>query len=152
MCPTGYFLLRIVAKFGVLIPLCALLGCKSYSPSQTISPKVVGRVVDAQTGQPVKDVKVLRNPGSREKAAPEPRNGAQVLSQPPVVRTGADGIFVLESVKQLAVFRTVGWYGLTLSFEHPAYHRFTTNYTQASVSTNASEAVVHTGDIKLIPN
>jgi hypothetical protein len=67
------------------------------------------------------------------------------------VRTGPDGTFTLDCVRDLAIFRSVGWFVVNLTFEHPGYEPQRENYTKATESTPDGEPVVNTGDIKLRP-
>jgi hypothetical protein len=139
-------------KLAVLILACGLWGCKSYSPSQYIAPRVEGRVLDSQSRQPLKDVRVQRVNPDQSYRIDDPPKGGQMMEKTPAVRTAADGTFVLDSERSLALVRELGWYSVSLSFTHPAYERFTTNYTLAQATNTASgEPLVKTGDIRLIP-
>ena len=75
-----------------------------------------------------------------------------MMEQAPAVRTAADGTFMLECVRTLAVFRKIGWYDVKISFEHPGFERFTATYTLAQ-ATNTPEGVpvVNTGEVALEP-
>jgi hypothetical protein len=127
-------------------------GCKSTSPSQYIAPRVEGRVLDSQTHQPIKDVRVRRLAADDNDRAEEPRKGGELLKKAPAVRTAADGTFVLESVRDIALLQEIGWYSLSLTFEHPAYDRFFTNYTLANATyTVTGEPLIKTGDILMTP-
>ena len=150
------FRIGAVPKLAFL-PVCFLLtlllaGCQSQSDSQYVSPRVTGRVLDAQTHQPVPDVRVRRvsaNESLRELDAPK---GGQMMEQAPAARTGADGAFVLDSVTDLSFFRKLGWYSVTLSFEHPHYERFVTTYTlKDATNTTSGEPWVKAKDILLFP-
>jgi hypothetical protein len=141
-----------VIPVAVSLFACAAFGCKSYSPSQYVSPRVVGSVLDARTRQPIRDVEVRR---ARDEEIPrpmDPQKGGQRLKQPPVVRTDKEGSFVLESVRELAFLRKLGWYSVALSLEHPRYEPFSTNYTLAnSTNTASGEPLVDAGEILLTP-
>jgi hypothetical protein len=144
-------LLSILA-LGSVTAACLLGGCKSASPSQYISPRVEGRVLDSQSHQPIKDVQVRRLAGDESYRAEDPPKGGERLQKAPAVRTAADGTFVLDSVRDFALLQTLGWYSLNLSFQHPAYERFFTNYTMASATnTVKGEPLVRTGNILLTP-
>jgi len=137
---------------GVLMAAFALAGCKSASPSKYISPRVEGRVLDAQSHQPIGGVTVRRiNPGA-EVATGEVRKGAEAMAQTPDVRTGKDGAFTLASDRSLQLFGRSGWYSVTISFKHSGYASFTTNYTPANATPTAGrEPLVKAGDILLVP-
>jgi hypothetical protein len=127
-------------------------GCQSTSPSQYIWPRVEGRVLDSQSHQPIKEVTVSRVGGGDNYPAPNPPKGGEIMMKPPAVRTAADGTFVMDSVRDIAFLQTIGWYSLTLTFQHPAYQRFITNYTLArATNTVSGEPLVKTGDIILVP-
>jgi hypothetical protein len=146
---------RHVASLAVQLTSCVLAvgvvaGCKSTSPSQYIAPRVEGRVLDAQTRQPIGGVTVQKvNPGS-EVAAGEIPKGAQAMQQTPYVRTKSDGTFTLVSKRNLELFGRSSWYSVTISFKHPRYASFMTNFTPASATPTASgEPLVKTGDLLL---
>lgn len=127
-------------------------GCQSTSPSQYISPRVEGRVLDAGTRQPIRGVTMRRVVSGEDVAPGEIPKGAQALAQAPDVRTGNDGVFALASERNLQLFRRSGWFSVTISFKHAGYASLMTNYTLAN-ATNAAggEPLVKTGDILLVP-
>jgi hypothetical protein len=132
--------------------LAALLqtGCKSSSPAPYVSPKVAGRVLDAQTRQPLKGVKVQRLIPDQEPNVLNDVKGGQALSKTPAVRTAADGAFELASERSLSPFQRGGWYSVSIAFEHPGYFRYVTNYSlKHAVISPKGEPVVNTGDIWL---
>jgi hypothetical protein len=131
----------------VLVITCT--ACKS--PSQYISPRIEGRVVDETTRQPIPDVYVRRSsdvPRSRY-----PVKGAQALSTPAPIATGEDGGFVVGSERALVFLPHSSWASVTLYFNHPGYERLTRTYSQLD-STNApgGEPLVLAGEIPLRPH
>ena len=138
---------------GVLIAAFALAGCKSNSPSQYISPRVEGRVVDGQSHAPIPGVQVRRVTGEDSHAATGPQKGGQLMEGAPVVvTTGKDGSFILDSEHDLASLRRLGWYSVSIAFEDPAYAPFSATYTLSNaVHTATGEPVVKAGDILLAP-
>src|SRR5206468_694215 len=108
--------------------------CKS-SPSQYVSPRVTGRVVDAQTHQPIEKAYVRRVTGNQNPRSMESQHGSQQLQLPAPIRTGADGTFVVDSSKTLSFFRSIGWYSVTFSYEHAGYQDLVASYS-LSQSTN----------------
>jgi hypothetical protein len=141
----------ISARWLVVI-LAALIvaGCKSSSPAPYVSPKVTGRVVDEQTQQPLKGVKVQRLIPDQEPNVANNVKGGQVMMKAPVARTAADGTFELASERSLSPFLRGGWYSVSIAFEHPAYIRYRTNYSlKHAVLTPKGEPVVNAGDIPL---
>jgi hypothetical protein len=113
---------------------------------------VDGRVLDAQTRQPIGDVMVRRINPSDEAAPGEISKGATALKQAPSVRTGNAGAFTLACERNLELFGRSSWYSVTISFKHAGYVSFTTNYTPANTTSTASgEPLVKAGDILLVP-
>jgi hypothetical protein len=135
-------------RLSLVIGVAALTGCKS--PIQYTSPQVEGRVLDAQSHEPVKNVFVQRiDPNAKPKPG-EQAKGAQLMDQAGGVRTAADGTFKLDSVKSLTFLRRLNWYSVMVSFKHYEYLPFTTNYTVAeATNTIDGEPIVITGDILL---
>jgi hypothetical protein len=139
---------------ALLVAACVLAGCQS-SPvlnSQYISPRVEGRVLDAATSQPIRNVSIRRlAPGQTEVVSP-PAVGDRTLQRSPAIRTDRDGRFELDSERDLTLFRRTGWYSVTLAFTHKGYEQLVTNFTlvNAVVSSN-SEPVVNAGNILLQP-
>jgi len=141
---------------ALTVLLCASIiavsgGCKTHSPSQIVAPQVIGRVVDARTLEPIADVKVRREDSSQRPGPGEAQKGGQAIAQPPVVRTKQDGTFSLDCVRDLALFRSVGWFVVNVTFEHPGYETQRRSYTQATESTPDGDPIVNTGDVKLRP-
>jgi hypothetical protein len=111
---------------------------------------VIGRVLDAQTQQPLKGIKVVRLAPDQQPNVLDEVKGGQALASAPAVRTDADGRFELASERTLSPFRRGGWYSVSVAFEHPERLRLVRNYTlKQSVLTPKGEPVVDTGDIWL---
>lgn len=145
-----YALAYLTTAGLALVVAVAAAGCKTSSPSQYVSPRVEGRVVDAQSGHPLQNVEVIRVPAYAPPRSSEPPKGATLMERPVAVHTAEDGTFALQSERALAVFRKLGWYSITISFRHPAYEKATFRYTLAE-ATNAisSEPLVKAGDVRL---
>jgi hypothetical protein len=137
-------------RLCLVIAVVALSGCKS--PIQYTSPQVEGRVVDAQSHEPLKNVFVQRiDPNAKPKRGQQAK-GAQLMDQAGGVRTAADGTFKLDSVKSLTFLRRLNWYSVTVSFKHHEYLPLSTNYTAAeATNTVDGEPIIITGDISLKP-
>jgi hypothetical protein len=130
----------------------AFAGCKSSSPSQYISPRITGRMLDAQTQLPIEGVQVRRLKPAQDPNVDQAIKGGERIGQTPAVRTGRDGTFVLDSERNLALFQRLGWYSVTLAFAHPGYERLTTEFTLANATnTPTGEPLVRAGDIRLQP-
>jgi hypothetical protein len=137
---------------AVIILAISVTGCKSSSPSQYISPRITGRVLDAKTQQPIAGVQVRRLVPNQAPDVAQMIKGGERLDQSPVVRTGRDGEFVLVSEKNLALFQRLGWYSVNVAFVHSGYERLTTEYTLLNATnTPTGEPLVKAGDIRLQP-
>ena len=125
-------------------------GCKGLTSAQYVSPRIEGRVLDSESHQPIKDVHVRRVGSGNSSGASDTPKGATRLEAAPAIRTDEEGRFVLDSQKDIAVFGSVGWYSIAISFKHPAYEGLTETYTLDNATNNASgEPEVKAGDILL---
>jgi len=140
-------------RLAPLLFAVALAGCQSGKLSHYISPQVTGRVLAADTSRPLADVRVRRVVPMATSGEDTPAKGSQLLMQPSGVRTDADGRFVLDGERDIALFRHAAWWSVTLSFTSDGYRFFQTNYTSANLSGHSSEGVplVKAGDILLQP-
>jgi hypothetical protein len=136
-----------------LLLTVALAGCQSGKLSYYSSPRVTGRVLAADTHQPLADATVRRVVPMPSDGEDTPPKGAQLLMRPAGVRTDADGRFALEAERVVAMFRRVGWYSVMVSFECSGYGSLQTNFAIASFNTRTPEGVplVNAGDILLQP-
>ena len=143
-----------VSRLPLALGLALLLtGCQSGGFSRYTSPQVTGRVLAADTQEPLGRVTVRRMVPPPYAGAGTPPRGGQLQMEPGGVRTDADGRFVLESERVLTVFRHRGWNPVTVSFERSGYRSFQTNYTAARFKERTPEGVpwVNAGDILLEP-
>ena len=131
----------------------ALAGCKSYSLSRYTAPRVIGRVLAADTSRPLADVKVSRGEQGETLNRTMPRKGGESMMAPTPVLTDTEGRFVLDTERALTPFRGSGWFSVQLSFAHPGYERFQTNYSYLNLGTNSwkGEPVLDAGNILLQP-
>jgi hypothetical protein len=141
------------SKFVFVLAVCvSAASCKSNWLSQYISPRVEGRVVDSQSHEAIRGVRVHRIQNENRKVM-EPRHGAELLANAPVVATTSkDGRFVLDSEMNLApLIRSFYWHPVNIAFEHSGYAPYTATYSMSNaISTESGEPVVKTGDILLI--
>jgi hypothetical protein len=135
--------------------LCAaaLTGCRTGSFTSCVSPQVTGRVLAADTGQPLDGVtvrRVLPMMTAGEDTAPK---GGQLLMQPGGARTDADGRFVLDGERAFSLFRRGGWSSITVSFSRAGYTGFQTNYIPAESKEQGPGGVswLNVGDVMLQP-
>ena len=145
---------RTLSKLAPLPLLLAfLVGCESHQFNHYTAPEVKGRVLAADTHQPLANVHVVRgNAGSNFEPFGPPKGG-QLLIQPAPVLTDADGRFVLPSRSVFAVFRAAGWSSAPVTFQHSGFEIFFTNYTSGNVLSNTTSGppVVNAGDVLLAP-
>jgi hypothetical protein len=139
--------------FALGLAVLALGGCKSRPLSVCVSPRMTGRVLAADTGQPLADVKIITSGRTEDYNRTAPPKGGQVLKSKPTVRTDRDGRFVLESERVLAPFSGSGWFSVQFFIDQPGYERFLTNYSYLNLRTNTwkGKPVLETGDIRLQP-
>ncbi|MCX6926799.1 MAG: hypothetical protein NT154_26880 [Verrucomicrobia bacterium] len=138
-------------------PLCFLLaavtlvGCQSASFSSYISPRVTGRVLAADTRQPITGVKVRRVIPDATQDYDQPVKGGQRLESAAGVRTDAQGRFVLDAQRDLTLLQQQIWFSVVVSFQYEGYVNLRTNFTAATATTTASDGapVVNAGDILL---
>jgi hypothetical protein len=140
-------------QFVLLLLAVALAGCQSGKFSSYTSPRVTGRVLAADTHQPLPDATVKRvvaYPTAGEDTAPK---GGQLLMRSDGVRSDADGRFTLDAVQVVTFFHHGGWHTVTVSFERNGYESFQTNYTSADFKARSPDGVplVNAGDVLLQP-
>jgi hypothetical protein len=151
---------RVRGRWQAFWPAGALLaaalaggGCQSWTPSPYISPRVEGRVVDADSQRPLARVKIKRVWERSSYDTGEARKGAQTLERSTAILTDPEGRFVVDSERDLVLLRRTTWFTITLAFERDGYERLTVTYSTANVSTNSpgTEPVVEAGDVRLHP-
>jgi hypothetical protein len=140
-----------------LLVLClaaiAVAGCKSISLSHVVSPRVTGRVLAADTGTPLAEVKVTTGKqATTSRTGMPPKGGELLMAKAPAV-TDRDGKFTMETERVLTPFRGTGLFSLQLLFERAGYERFRTNYPRVNLRTNApnGEPLLDAGEIRLQP-
>ena len=143
-----------MTRYLGLLPLLAIAaaGCHSVRLGPYTAPRVTGRVVAADSGQPLAGVEVQRGIRPRKRRLAEPPKGAEVLIEKPGTRTDAEGCFTLPSERALTLL-PAGWNLVQLTFQRAGYERFQTNFTFSDALTNtpAGEPLLNTGDIRLRP-
>ena len=146
---------RTIGVHGILLlALVVLAGCESGEFTHYISPQISGRVLAADTRQPLAGVTVARVGSHHESNSFWPAKGGQVLVRPSGARTDADGRFVLEGVTVFAVIRQPTWWSVPVVFERSGYASFQTNFTGTNVIGRAASGApkVDAGEVLLTPN
>lgn len=142
---------RLLALFLATV---ALTGCESMPFSPFTSPRVTGRVLAADSGQPLADVTVKSGAHSGDARGANPPKGGELLMAKAPVRTDRDGRFTLDTERVLTPFRGVGWHSVQLYFQRAGYEHFRTNYSSLNLSTNSlhgEPSLLNVGEIRLQP-
>lgn len=127
-----------------------LAGCASLGLGPRTIEGVTGRVLDADTRQPLAGVAVVR--GRDEQDSEFPPKAAERLMQKPPVQTGQDGHFALSGERTLVLLPFTGRVADTLAFRHNGYETLRTNYLAGTVTNfTAGKSEVDIGDVMLSP-
>ena len=139
---------------GLALAAVVLAGCKSVSLSPYVSPRVTGRVVAADTRQPLANARVEHIPADASQSSNDQVKGGQRLDSPAAVKTDEQGRFALEAERALTFLQHPTLISVTASFQRAGYLTLRTNFTllQASTNTPGGAPVVHAGDIMLHPD
>jgi hypothetical protein len=146
--------LKLLISCGpvVVVVACLLSACSLAPRSQYVAPRISGRILDAQSRQPVKDVRVRRVESDAPATSTGSAGGARLLEETDAVRSQGDGSFVLSSVRSLDVFQSFGWYSVTVAFERGGYQSCRRSYTLVNATNSPSgEPRIDTGDILMAP-
>jgi hypothetical protein len=139
---------------GLLLQLSVLSnGCQWVGFNNHVTPQVSGRVLDADTRQPLAGVKVLRVLHGQVENPSTPEYGAQLLQQERPVTTDVRGEFVFSSRSYFTFLNEANWWELKLAFQSSGYETWQTNFSTADVKTNLPNGtpLVEAGDILLKP-
>ena len=126
-------------------------GCNSFSPGSTATPSVIGRVLAADTHEPLAGVRVSRVvPGQDTGETPK---GAQLLAQGQPAVTDANGNFTVSGREFVTFFRRASSSTERLAFQAPGYALLQTNFPTARFTNQADVAapVIDVGDVWLKP-
>jgi hypothetical protein len=128
-----------------------LTGCRGWSLSQCVSPRVTGRVLDSETLQPLMGAEVQRVAARPRQSGNAPPKGAQLMQDAPrIVLTSVDGSFTLDPIYSVAAFRVLSWSSVDVQFRRAGYLTLTTNLiSSADSSDSGGEPYVKAGDILL---
>lgn len=128
-------------------------GCDSFrGPGiDYTAPRVTGRVIDAETGAPVRNARVGRQLWKwRGPTGEFLKGGEEQVLAADFERSDRDGKFTLPP-KQVALL--FGWgevpLNLRLTVQHGAYIAWQTNFPTAALSTNSERLEVPAGEVVL---
>jgi hypothetical protein len=140
--------------FWMLMGAMAFTGCQGRKESY-LAPAMVGRVVDADSGQPVEDAHLTRHLGRPKEYDPWAEKGAQRLKTERMANTDALGRFTVPPEKgRFLLAYPPPVYDLTLVIRCDRYVTLTTNIDLIKIrpfDTNGVLTVV-VGDIPLQPD
>ena len=114
---------------------------------------MTGRVVAADTRQPIADVKIKRVNANANQSYDDPAKGGQRMEAASGTRTDPQGRFVLDGERDLTLIQQQVWFSVAVSFQHEGYQTLRTNFTVSNVMSNAPDGapLVNAGDILLHP-
>jgi len=132
--------------------LSLLAGCQSGTFTHYISPQISGRVLAADTHQPLAGAVVARVVPQNMGTSDVPKGG-QVLTRADGVRTDADGRFVLPAETVFAVFSQPGWWSVPVSFSCSGYETFQRSYSGTNLTSRSEAGVplLEAGEVQLKP-
>lgn len=134
-----------------------MAGCESEKLSADlshyVSPQVRGRVLAADTRQPLAGATVRRVSPTRSLAAATAPKGGQLLMESRGVQTDAEGRFFLDGERTITLIKRGGWHSVTISFTHAGYREYQTNYTANPSAQEPPDGApsVNAGEILLQP-
>ena len=136
---------------ALLLFAVAVAGCKS-DHTYYISPRLTGRVVHAETREPLTGVVIRRLERNYDPTPDSIPKGGELAELNRGVWTDAGGRFVLESRRNISLFSHASWWSVTITCEKSGFDRFRTNFTLSQSTISASgEPLVDAGDISLHP-
>ena len=136
----------------LLVIAAGFTGCQWVGITDRVTPQVCGRVLDANTQQPIAGVRVV--PVIAGQSAPATaETGAQRLMQGRPILTDTNGDFVFPSRDYVTFLRRSGGASIRLSFQKFRYLTLQTNFAPAAVSQQALSGIprVDAGTILLQP-
>lgn len=145
--------IRSLAAVAMAATLAAGCGTLSGPSLDFVAPAISGRIVDSDTGRPVRNAMVGRKLWTwRQSTGGFLKAGEEMVLREDYVRTGTDGAFELPA-KRMALLFSIGDAGLNtaLSVQHGAYLAWRTNFPMSALSSNAPAPTIGHGDILLTP-
>ena len=119
------------------------------------APRVTGRVVDAETDQPIHRASIRRWAQPPVRSSAEPEKGATRLRSEPVTYTDEAGRFVVPPKRSAYLLFGHGGaaFSAPLVIRHPNYVGLATNLTGAKFPAEGKSGppVIEAGDLRLVP-
>ena len=146
-----------IATSLLLIAGLVVSGCEYLAPPHQdwTEARVVGRVVDGDTHQPVAGAHITRartaEPGGSG-FGNDDKGGPQMANRPVVATSDREGNFTLEAVKNAyLLLDSFPDYAVTLRIQTPGYQTFQTLFTNVTYVGGDKKTVpiIETGDILL---
>jgi len=132
-----------------------MVGCESgpILHQGYVSPRITGRVLDANTRQPIAKASVLKVNPRQASQTDRDQKGAEWMIAPTPSLTDEQGRFTLGSQKDLTVFRHANLYSVSVTVTHPQYVQFVTNFTLTNMKRKEEKGPleVEAGDLLLRP-
>ena len=126
-------------------------GCGSVGVFHAVTPTVSGRVLAADTRQPLAGVQIIRVLPGQGVGGSRPAKGAELLQAGRPIYTDAAGNFVLAGKTNLTWWRPAGAGAVRLAWLAPGYVTGQTNLISPKTGASAAGAEISTGDILLKP-
>jgi hypothetical protein len=144
---------RVIAGLTGGALLLSVAGCQWVGFTNNTAPQISGRVLAADTHQPLAGVQASRALHGAPAHPATPPKGAQLLQPGRPVVTDAQGYFVYPSQSYLTLLKSATWWSLRLSFQARGYVPGQTNFTPAQISGHAADGtpLIDAGDIVLHP-
>lgn len=137
----------------IALALLLLCGCQWVGFTDRATPQICGRVLSAETQQPLTGVQVLPVLPGQPSIDDSSEKGAQRLLRGRPVTTDAEGRFTFPSRDYITLFKGGSWWSLKLSFQAYRYATLQTNFSGANVHHRTTNGIpqVDAGDIFLKP-
>jgi hypothetical protein len=125
--------LKSILIAALLLPVLPM-GCHSFRVQDYVSPRITGRVLDADSRAPVPNVIVRRFYSDRNGPSTFPPKGGERMLERDEVRTDPNGQFKMADEKNALTFGGGSAYSVRLLFQHSRYESVRTNYFGASIT------------------
>lgn len=151
---------RMTAMSRTWLVWCLILsaaGCSSLKGPHVEydAPRVTGRVVDGETGQPIHRAAVRRWSQPPVKSSAQPEKGATQLRSKPVTYTDEAGRFIVPAKQSAYLLLGHGGaaFSAALLIQHPNYTSLVTNLTGAKWPAGEKKGPpeIEAGDLRLVP-